>query len=151
MIWMRAGGSADVDRIREIAALSEGAAQWPSDEYEKLFVTEGVQARTVLLVEQDGKVQGFLIGRCVDHEWEIENIAVNPAVQRHGLGTLLLKEFLRSVRTRHGTNVFLEVRESNRAARLLYEKAGFVEAGRRKDYYHQPDEDAMVLKFSFSR
>jgi ribosomal-protein-alanine N-acetyltransferase len=62
---------------------------------------------------------------------------------------MLLEGFLRLARARRGTNVFLEVRKSNQAARLLYEKAGFVEAGRRKDYYRQPDEDALVLRFSF--
>ena len=46
--------------------------------------------------------------------------------------------------------VYLEVRESNKAARALYEKWAFIEAGRRKSYYQEPLEDALVLKFYFS-
>ena len=149
MIRVRPGEPADLDRMKDIAASAAGAAQWPPEEYGKLFASLSVQTRTVLVAEDDGMVQGFIVGRCVDREWEIENIAVSPAMQRRGLGGLLLEGFLREARSRQGTNVFLEVRKSNQAARLLYEKAGFVEAGQRKDYYRQPDEDALVLRFSF--
>jgi ribosomal-protein-alanine N-acetyltransferase len=149
MIRVRPGEPADLERIKDIAASAAGAAQWLADEYGRLFALQGVQARKVLVAEDDGMVQGFIVGRCVDREWEIENIAVSPARQRRGLGSMLLEGFLRLARARQGTNVFLEVRKSNQAARLLYEKAGFVEAGRRKDYYRQPDEDALVLRFSF--
>jgi len=53
------------------------------------------------------------------------------------------------VRSRGGIDVYLEVRESNHAARALYEKWAFQEAGRRKSYYRDPDEDALLLRFSF--
>jgi [ribosomal protein S18]-alanine N-acetyltransferase len=60
----------------------------------------------------------------------------------------LLGAFLDLVREHGGKQVFLEVRESNHAARALYEKWAFVESGRRKMYYHDPPEDALVLRFS---
>jgi ribosomal-protein-alanine N-acetyltransferase len=82
-------------------------------------------------------------------EWEIENVAVSGPARRRGLGSHLLGAFLDLVRSRGGIEVYLEVRESNRAARALYEKWAFQEAGRRKSYYRDPDEDALVLRFSF--
>jgi [ribosomal protein S18]-alanine N-acetyltransferase len=107
------------------------------------------QPRTALVVEQDGSVSGFIVGRLVDDEWEIENIAVTGAARRRGLGSRLVGELLDLVRSRGGKSVFLEVRESNRAARSLYEKWAFVEVGRRKMYYQNPPEDALLLKFKF--
>jgi ribosomal-protein-alanine N-acetyltransferase len=85
----------------------------------------------------------------VEREWEIENIAVSGPARRRGLGSHLLGEFLDMVRDQGGQAVFLEVRESNQAARKLYEKWAFCEAGRRKGYYQDPPEDALLFRFSF--
>jgi ribosomal-protein-alanine N-acetyltransferase len=85
----------------------------------------------------------------VGTEWEIENIAVAGPARRRGLGTRLLAELLKRVHKAGAHNVFLEVRESNRAARELYQEWAFVESGRRKAYYHAPDEDAVLYRFSF--
>jgi ribosomal-protein-alanine N-acetyltransferase len=100
-------------------------------------------------VEQSGNVVGFIVGRQVEHEWEIENIAVTGSARRCGLGSRLVGELLDLVRSRGGKSVFLEVRESNRAARSLYEKWAFLEVGRRRMYYQNPAEDALILKFIF--
>ena len=101
------------------------------------------------MVEQSGCVVGFIVGHQADDEWEIENIAVTGAARRHGLGSRLVGELLDLARSRGGKSVFLEVRESNRAARSLYEKWAFIEVGRRKMYYQNPAEDALLLKFKF--
>jgi len=103
------------------------------------------------VVERDSQIAGFMVGCQVGEEWEIENIAVTGSAQRSGLGTRLLSEFLQLVRERGGQAIFLEVRESNRAARALYRKLAFVEAGRRRQYYENPLEDALILKFKFSQ
>jgi [ribosomal protein S18]-alanine N-acetyltransferase len=102
------------------------------------------------VVEHEGAVAGFIVGRQVASEWEIENIAVTASARRCGLGTRLVGEFLDLARQRGSQEIFLEVRESNHAARALYEKWAFVEAGRRKGYYSDPAEDALVLRFSLS-
>ena len=151
MVRVRQGEAADLPRLVEIAAHSATAAQWNQTEYHKLFAPETQQDRATLVIEQDGKVAGFIVGRQVGGEWEIENIAVTGSARRCGLGTRLLGEFLDLVRDRGGKEIFLEVRESNRAARALYEKWAFIETGRRKMYYHDPAEDAMVLRFDFGR
>ncbi|HXA86286.1 MAG TPA: ribosomal protein S18-alanine N-acetyltransferase [Candidatus Dormibacteraeota bacterium] len=139
----------DLPRLVEIASHSVTAAQWNQAEYQKLFAADQPQLRTALVMEQDGSVAGFIIGRQADEEWEIENIAVTGSARRCGLGSRLVGELLDLVRSRGGTSVFLEVRESNRAARSLYEKWAFIEVGRRKMYYQNPAEDALILKFKF--
>jgi ribosomal-protein-alanine N-acetyltransferase len=161
---VRPAAAGDLPRLMEIASHSETAAQWNPKEYQKLFTSEtgaaeysasesgaseAGQKRMVLVIEQDGKVSGFLIGHQLGDEWEIENIAVTGSAQRSGLGTRLLGEFLSAVRERGGRAIFLEVRESNLAARALYRKLAFVEAERRKNYYENPPEDALILQFNF--
>jgi [ribosomal protein S18]-alanine N-acetyltransferase len=158
-VHVRPARPSDQPRLVEIASHSATAAQWNPAEYLKLFsldepeaqpqVEAGTKTRTALVVEQDGNVVGFIVGRQVEYEWEIENIAVTGAARRCGLGSRLVGELLELVRSRGGKSVFLEVRESNRAARSLYEKWAFLEVGRRKMYYQNPAEDALVLKFKF--
>jgi [ribosomal protein S18]-alanine N-acetyltransferase len=65
------------------------------------------------------------------------------------LGTQLLRYLLKEVRQKGAQTVFLEVRESNRAAFALYRKCGFQQSGRRKAYYRQPTEDAILYQLDF--
>jgi ribosomal-protein-alanine N-acetyltransferase len=136
----------DITRMMEIARRSATAAQWERSHYEQCFAPE----RIALVIEENGSVMGFLVGRSLGNEWEIENIAVTADARRRGLGSHLLGEFLHHVRGSGGKAVLLEVRESNHAARALYEKWAFIVAGQRKAYYQDPLEDALILKFSFS-
>jgi [ribosomal protein S18]-alanine N-acetyltransferase len=145
MIKVRPAIADDVPIMMEIAKHSLTAAQWSPTQYEQMFSS----GRVVLVIEENGSVMGFIVGRCLGSEWEIENVAVRGAARRRGLGSHLLGEFLHYVRSSGGHEVFLEVRESNRAARALYEKWAFLEAGRRKSYYQNPQEDALILKFYF--
>jgi ribosomal-protein-alanine N-acetyltransferase len=169
-VRVRAAEPADLPRLVEIASHSATAAQWNQAEYLKLFAANEAKtqpevnppivtpqiidpqsqaSRTALVVEQSGNVVGFIVGRQVEDEWEIENIAVTGSARRCGLGSRLVGELFDLVRIRGGKSVFLEVRESNRAALSLYEKWAFIEVGRRKMYYQNPAEDALILKFNF--
>jgi ribosomal-protein-alanine N-acetyltransferase len=143
----------DLPRILEIERQSSGAAQWKADEYERMLSRgPSLSAHVVLVAEEEGAVRaihGFLAAKEVAGEWEIENLAVRETARRRGVGLRLLHEFLQLVHRRKGKAIYLEVRESNEAARALYSKCTFVEAGRRKSYYRNPEEDALILKFSF--
>jgi ribosomal-protein-alanine N-acetyltransferase len=92
---------------------------------------------------------GFLVAQVIDQEWELENIVVAAPDQRRGLGSQLLHEFLDLICREHAEAAFLEVRESNHAARRLYEKFAFKQTGRRPHYYTQPDEDALTYRLNF--
>lgn len=140
--------SADIPSMMRLMQHSATAAHWSREKYDRIFVGESPR-RLALVIEESSGLQGFLVAQEVVDEWEIENIAVSGQARRHGLGTRLLGEFLDRVRAEGASAVFLEVRESNRAARLLYQKWAFEESGRRVRYYSQPEEDAIVYKLSF--
>ena len=140
---------------------SRAAAHWSRQQYEGLFVATGSQQRSERLawVVEDGfaaqpekvssealPILGFLVAHRVDAEWELENIVVAGMARRQGVGTRLLGEFVAQARTRQGTGIFLEVRESNQSARALYRKAGFEETGLRESYYVNPPEDAILCR-----
>lgn len=147
-IVVRSAVPADLERVLAIAREIRPAAQWPEKEYHRALAPQAEQRRLVLVIGNEGEIQGFIIGHLAGDQWEIENLAVDRRAQRRGLGRALLHEFLGLARQR-GSAVFLEVRESNVAARKLYEGMGFVESGRREAYYRAPEEDAIVLQFCF--
>ncbi len=104
-----------------------------------------------LLVEGDA---GFLVGRAVAGEAELLTIAVAPEARGRGLGGRLVARFLYQARLRGAETAFLEVAAGNSAALSVYRAQGFVDAGRRRGYYHHPDgqaEDALVLSRSLAK
>lgn len=136
---------ADLPAIVALERQAATAAHWSSDQYQGAFL-DSAPRRIVLVLEETSTIQAFLIARALDREWDIENIVVSDQVQRRGLGSRLLDQFLALARCQGANAVFLEVRESNRAARALYEKASLVHTGRRKRYYREPEEDALVYR-----
>lgn len=101
-----------------------------------------------LVAERNGELGGYLIGRAVAEEAEILNLAVRPEERRQGLGAQLLEAGLSALAGAGAHHVWLEVRESNAAARALYHRRGFTAAGRRTRYYKNPVEDALVLRMA---
>lgn len=145
---IRRGTPADIPDLMAIERQSATAAHWSREQYETAFSAEA-PSRELLVLEEDGGIQGFVAGRALSKEWEIENIVVSEPVRRRRFGSLLVQEFLALARGRGVEKVFLEVRESNLAARRLYEKLSFCESGRRRFYYREPQEDAIVYHLAF--
>jgi ribosomal-protein-alanine N-acetyltransferase len=145
---VRPATPADIPSMMRLMHHSATAAHWSRAQYERVFGGDWPQ-RLALVIEQAGDLQGFLVAQVVGDEWEIENIAVAGKARRRGLGTRLLGEFLDHAQAQGAVAVFLEVRESNRAARSLYEKWAFREGGRRPRYYSEPEEDAIVYRLGF--
>ncbi|MHB1299101.1 MAG: ribosomal protein S18-alanine N-acetyltransferase [Gemmatimonadaceae bacterium] len=98
------------------------------------------------VAERAGKVIGYSIAWIVGDEAELANLAIDRAARRTGVGAALLDDLLVTLDGQAAVTVYLEVREGNAAARALYESRGFVETGRRKGYYRNPDEDALVMR-----
>lgn len=92
-------------------------------------------------VKKDEKIVGFLAISQLAGELEITNIAIKKAYQGHGLGSQLLADL-----DHVDFPIFLEVRASNTPAQVLYKKCGFGIIGKRKQYYHEPVEDAIIMK-----
>ena len=91
-------------------------------------------------------VAGYVIAQDAADEGEILNLAVAAARHRRGIGRALVERVLAVLAERGAERIFLEVRESNAAARALYAGFGFKEVGRRPRYYRRPVEDAIVLR-----
>jgi [ribosomal protein S18]-alanine N-acetyltransferase len=145
---IRHATAADIPDLMALEKQAATAAHWSMKQYENVFSEP--PSRMILIIEEEAGAQGFIAGKAIDKEWEIENIVVAGTVRQRGFGKRLLEEFLDLARDRGADAVFLEVRESNLAARRLYEKFAFVENGRRKLYYHDPEEDALVYQLGFT-
>lgn len=97
------------------------------------------------VAEEDGSVWGFVAFRTMADEAEILNLAVDSTRRRRGIGSKLMKDVLTACKAAGVKRIFLEVRDSNEAARNFYSRLGFTQVGRRREYYSRPAEDALVL------
>ncbi len=145
---VRPATPADIPGILTIERASDSAAHWTEDAYTRLWSDSGI-SRTVLVAEAS-ELAGFAVVRQVAGEWELENIAVAADSRRHGIGSALIKAVLALVAVRQGFRLILEVRESNQAARRLYERHGLRATGLRHAYYQNPVEDAILYETSVS-
>ena len=136
MVLVRSGTVEDMERIGVIQNRCPEASNWAPETYLQYYL---------LVAALKSEVAGFVVWREVGpEEAEILNIAVDPDFRRRGVATTLLE----AVRAQFSGSLFLEVRESNVAARLLYERLGFEVAGRRPGYYNSPPEAALVMRLS---
>lgn len=96
---------------------------------------------------EEGRLLGYFVLLCAAGEAHLLNLSINAGVHRRGHGGRLLSEILRLARDAGCERIFLEVRPSNSAGLGLYERYGFSQVGRRRDYYPalQGREDALVL------
>ena len=147
-LTIRPATLADLPAMMSLEKHSATAAHWSAEQYAALFGGSN-PGRVALIMIEESRVQGFVIARVVGDEWEIENIAIAGPARRRGLGTRLLGELLDMARAQGAAAMFLEVRESNQAARALYEKWAFLESGRRPAYYQDPQEDAILYRLDF--
>lgn len=102
-------------------------------------------ARCVVM-RTDGEVVGYLCLWEIGHEIHITNLAVHPRFRRQGIARALLGATLEEARRTGVEQAFLEVRPTNSEARALYESLGFQVIGRRKGYYFDTGEDALVME-----
>jgi ribosomal-protein-alanine acetyltransferase len=166
---IRHATSDDISSMLALERECPTAAHWTEKHYRQLFSENNLQ-RLVLVAEAESmetaqnphvwpnraevgqppemqpRFLGFLVARHVASEWELENIVVAPSARRKGLGKRLLDILLVRAAQTSSESVFLEVRESNIPARNFYENARFQPAGRRKSYYDNPLEDAIVYR-----
>jgi len=138
----------DLDRVLAIADSLSTAPRWPREAYAAAIGADGWPRRIALVAEVGGEVAGFAVARLVAEEAELESIVVPGELQGRGIGWALLSELIRLARLAGAREIGLELRESNRTAGRLYERAGFREAGRRLGYYREPVENAVVLRLA---
>ena len=140
----------DRSHIEQIAALERECFSTPWSEAMLTEVLFDSQASFIVAEAEDGGVLGYAGLQVVLDEGYIDNIAVEPNARRHGVADELLDVFCRFGEANLAF-LTLEVRASNAPAIALYRKHGFEEAGRRKNYYTKPTEDAVIMTRYFKR
>jgi ribosomal-protein-alanine N-acetyltransferase len=149
-VVIRSAALNDVPAILAIEQPALGAAHWTPEQYKKL-VGSGVVLVAEAAGEEAGKLHGFVCAKAVAGDWEIENVVVAAAFLRRGIASELVRELIQRAANEAASALLLEVRESNLPARRLYEKHGFREVGRRRAYYRDPMEDAILYALRFER
>ena len=100
---------------------------------------------------QSDNLAGYIVSRLSAGELHINNVAVRHEYRRRGIGTALLNCIMEEGRRSHASTAFLEVRAGNSVAQALYERSGFVVVARRRNYYSEPAEDALLMTAPLSR
>lgn len=131
-VILRPAAPADLPAIAAIQALSPEASSWNPLDYD------------CQVAIADARVAAFVVTRrSAPRECEILNLAVHPQSRRRGIASALVRGALQQT----PGEWFLEVRESNSAAIAFYKSLGFNPCGRRPEYYHDPAEAAIVMRF----
>ena len=99
-----------------------------------------------LVALKDGEVAGYVGSQTVIDESDVMNVAVAPQHRRKGLARELFLTLENLLKEKKSHSLTLEVRASNEAAQALYAGLGYVQVGRRPNYYHNPKEDALILR-----
>ena len=133
------------DLFREIARLEE---KYFSDAWseEMLADTFEYDYNHLLVEKRDGKVAGYLIYSEVQGEAELLRIAVDKSMRRQGIARSLMSDMLEELTSFEAERVSLEVRAHNIAAVKLYKDFGFKDIFVRENYYHNPEDDALIFQ-----
>jgi ribosomal-protein-alanine acetyltransferase len=136
-------GRADLGAVMAIerAAFS---MPWRATTFESLL--QRTDADLIAAVDAEDRLVGYAVVWTVVDQAELGNVAVDVEWRKRGVGRRLVEEALERARGRSAEECFLEVRESNRDAQALYERCGFRAIGRRRRYYSNPTEDALVMR-----
>jgi ribosomal-protein-alanine N-acetyltransferase len=116
---------------------------WPERSF-RFELTENTASRC-WVAEVDGRIVGMVVGWLLVDEMHIATIATHPDYRRQGIASKLLLHTLWKSMDEGALTSFLEVRESNLTAQEMYLKFGYEKTGRRKRYYRDNDEDAILM------
>ena len=138
----------DLADVIFIARVSVGAPQWSDRQYEEILraSSEPRATRIILVAEMRTRLAGFCVASTAVDEATLESVVVVAEMRRQGLAKRLCQQALAWAVKRGAQEVWLEVRQSNIAARSLYLSIGFMEDGKRPSYYAQPKEDAVMMR-----
>lgn len=145
-ISIRSATDADLARVVEIERASF-SDPWSATAFRSALDQDRLNFHVAI---QEGGVVGYAVSWCVVDEAELANLAVASAMRGRRVGSALLGRAMADAALAGCVVMHLEVRESNTAARALYASHGFGMVGRRKRYYHEPVEDALILRTTLS-
>ena len=134
-----------VEDIPAVIALDQISFSLPWPERSFRFELTENEASRCWVAEKDGRVVGMIVNWLLVDEVHVATIATHPDFRRQGIAKKLLTHALQYMSGEGALTSFLEVRESNTAAREMYRKFGYEETGRRKGYYKDNNEDAILM------
>lgn len=143
----------DISAVMDIAEAC-GLSYWSErDLKEEIALEKSIFLR---LLDNTGSCVGFILGRVVpgvinDRDADLYNIGVMPDERKKGGGELLLNAFLHQASELGAKSIWLDVRISNNTAIDFYIKFGFTNEGKRKTFYHDPVEDALLMNLKIPK
>jgi len=140
-LFIRKMGEQDLQAVVALS-LESGLASWNLSDYTRELSDPNM---IMLVADFEGSLVGFFSGRMIMAEFELFSLAVLLQFRRQGIGQQLLHDGLALIKRSGALGCFLEVRRANIAARSLYAANGFKEIGIRRNYYHNPDDDAVMM------
>jgi [ribosomal protein S18]-alanine N-acetyltransferase len=143
---VRAAGVGDLAGMVALERSVAEAPHWGEGEYAAI-ISGGVVRRCLLIAEAGGRLVGFAVGKVIGSELgELESVVVAEAARRGGVARALCGGVVAWCREEGAGVVELEVRAGSLGAIALYEGLRFVEVGRRRGYYGEPVEDAVMMR-----
>lgn len=137
--------------LDEVLPIERASFTMPWSRGAFLYEMEQNQVARCFVLREAGRLVGYICLWEVADELHVTNIAVRPDARRRGFGRTLLGRTLEDARGRGLRLVVLEVRPSNIEARSLYESFGFRVVGRRRGYYYDTGEDALVMEATLGK
>ena len=134
------------DDLDEVVTIERASFGMPWSRGAFLYEIEQNRVARCWVLREDDRVAAYLCLWEIADELHVTNIAVHPGLRRRGLARRLLGAILEDGRTRRLRAVTLEVRPTNDEARTLYESFGFRVVGRRRGYYYDTGEDALIME-----
>ena len=134
--------------LADVPAIAALERQCFSDPWSEKSIASEIENRLSywLVADDDGRIAGYVGSQTVLDGADMMNLAVSPDYRRQGIGKLLVSKLANYLKAKKVISLVLEVRVSNSAAIALYEKLDFHQVGRRPRYYHNPCEDALILR-----
>ena len=140
-----------LDDLDQVVAIDQASFSlpWPARSFH--FELTDNPASRCWVADLDGCIVGMVVAWFIVDEIHIATIATHPDFRRQGIGRNLLLHTLRSAQEEGAITSFLEVRESNEVAMTIYREFGYVESGRRKGYYKDNGEDAILMDLDLQK
>lgn len=154
-LLVRSGTAADIAAVVALERRTPEAPHWPERDYAAIAAStsaSGAIRRTLLVAERDGRLIGFAVARAlaISHEGELESVAVDDGARRLGAGRALCESVVGWCRAEGATAIDLEVRSASEGPIALYASLGFLPAGRRRAYYSDPVDDALLMRLELA-
>jgi len=137
----------DLDGILRITRETHGSPTWSAQQFLEILAAASKcsTSRVVYVAASSLQLCGFCVASLAADQAELESVVVSAAQRRQGLGRELCLRALAWSREVGAQQLWLEVRESNAGAMALYQSMGFTVTGKRRSYYRDPEEDALLM------